>query len=72
MYAYFADYGCDPLAEGVVTNGNQVCISLTILYSRRCYFPCKKLSLNIQMTIVISNSRISNNRLSRSENLIPA
>ena len=32
----------------------------------------KQLSLNIQMTIVISNSRISNNRLSRSENLIPA
>ena len=24
MYAYFSDIGCDPLAEGVVTNGNQV------------------------------------------------
>ena len=27
MYAYFSDIGCDPLAEGVVTNGNQVNIS---------------------------------------------
>ena len=24
MYAYFANDGCDPLAEGAVTNGNQV------------------------------------------------
>ena len=24
MYAYFANEGCDPLAEGKISNGNQV------------------------------------------------
>ena len=24
MYAYFANEGCDPLAAGMITNGNQV------------------------------------------------
>ena len=24
MYAYFANEGCDPLAEGIISNGNQV------------------------------------------------
>ena len=31
MYAYFANEGCDPLAEGSVTNGNQVVIAIFVL-----------------------------------------
>ena len=36
MYAYFSDIGCDPLAEGIVTNGNQVTVSKQLLSAAQC------------------------------------
>ena len=45
---------------------------ITIMAHDKCINIVPYFSMKIQLTLVISTSLISNNRLSRSENLVPA